>query len=91
MTETRVSPTMPDPHGPAPDVRPTARPYWPAWTSVTLLGAGLVVVLAETESLLILLGILFLGLGAYGLARRRSSVAASVAPSRPPDGEGARS
>ncbi len=51
-------------------VPPSAPRYWPTWTSVALLAAGAIVMVAMTASLLVLLGAAFLGLGLYGISRR---------------------
>jgi uncharacterized membrane protein len=44
---------------------------WPRWSSVALVVAGVVVILAETTSLLCFVGIFLVAAGAYGLAFRR--------------------
>jgi predicted cobalt transporter CbtA len=47
------------------------RTYWPRWASAAVLASGLVVVAFETTSWLVLLGLGFLVLGAYGFFLRR--------------------
>ena len=47
--------------------------YWPRWTSSLLLLCGVVVVVVETTSLLVLAGLALTGLGIYGLAYRSRS------------------
>ena len=44
--------------------------YWPRWASAAILASGIVVVAVETTSWLVLLGLAFLALGAYGLLVR---------------------
>jgi hypothetical protein len=46
------------------------RTDWPRWASATLLVSGIVVVGVETTSWLVVLGLGFLVLGAYGLLVR---------------------
>jgi hypothetical protein len=45
--------------------------YWPSWASAMLLLGGIVVIAAETTSWLVVLGVGFLCLGAYGFLFRR--------------------
>lgn len=46
---------------------------WPRWLSTLLIITGIIIIVAETSNLLVLIGILLTGTGAYGAfhARRR--------------------
>jgi hypothetical protein len=54
--------------------------YWPPWASTALLLSGLLVVAIETTSFLVVLGLAFLLLGAYGLLMRRPARQPSAQP-----------
>jgi LPXTG-motif cell wall-anchored protein len=43
----------------------------PRWAFAVLIATGLLIVLLETTSLLVLLGAVLLGVGVYGILRRR--------------------
>lgn len=62
--------------------------YWPRWSSVTLVVTGGAIALLETDNLLFFVGLLFLGLGIYGLARRRPRSLPGPSPNRPPSPSG---
>ena len=47
------------------------RTYWPRWAAAVVLASGLLVVAFETTSWLVLVGLGFLVLGAYGLVLRQ--------------------
>lgn len=49
---------------------PSPRP-WPLWTSIAMVAAGVLVVALDTTSALVVVGVAFLCLGAYGLVCRR--------------------
>ena len=51
-----------------------AETYWPRWLSALLIVTGIIVIVAETSNLLVLLGILLTGAGAYGAFHDRSGV-----------------
>lgn len=40
---------------------------WPRWMAATVLLSGLVVVVAETTSLLFFVGVVLVGFGSYGI------------------------
>jgi hypothetical protein len=54
------------------------RAAWPRWAAVTLVAGGIVVIVAETTSYLVIAGILVTAIGAYELVvaprSRRPSV-----------------
>jgi len=55
---------------------------WPGWTLGALIATGIVVILAETQTVLVFLGVVLLGIGIYGAAKRRATRRyRSVAPS----------
>jgi hypothetical protein len=56
-----------------PSRTPKPRTYWPRWTSSLLVLCGVVVVVLETTSLLVIGGLVLTGLGIYGLAYRSPS------------------
>lgn len=49
---------------------PSSRVRRPRWTGVVLIVAGLLVLVAETDNPLGLLGLLFVGIGGYTLLRQ---------------------
>jgi hypothetical protein len=46
---------------------PPAAPGWPRWAAVLVTASGLVIILAETTSLLFFAGLLLVAFGIYGL------------------------
>jgi LPXTG-motif cell wall-anchored protein len=53
--------------------RPGTETYWPRWASGLLVATGVVVVIVETTSFLVIAGLLLVGAGIYGLVRRHPS------------------
>jgi hypothetical protein len=54
---------------------------WPRWTAITLVMAGIVVIVAETTSYLVFAGVLLTAIGAYELAVASRSRPPAVRPS----------
>jgi hypothetical protein len=55
---------------------------WPRWASAVIVATGLVVIVVETTSFLVVPGIILVGLGIYGLltgSRARRGLAAGAA------------
>jgi hypothetical protein len=45
---------------------PEVSPGWPRWAAAVLTASGLVIIVAETTSLLFFAGLVLVGLGIYG-------------------------
>jgi len=56
----------------------SARTAWPRWAAITLVAAGAVVIVAETTSYIVLVGILLAATGGYELVRAARSRAPVV-------------
>jgi LPXTG-motif cell wall-anchored protein len=82
------TPSGPSHEGPTRPLPPPTRrtsPPWPRWASAALVGSGVVVIALDTTNLLVVLGVLLLAVGIFGLARRRPSRAgAATAADRTP-------
>lgn len=68
----RAARTGPAEPNPGSALSSAVRSYWPRWASVAMLASGAIVVLADTENLLLAAGVALVALGLYGLLRRRA-------------------
>jgi hypothetical protein len=70
---------------PASEASESSRPAagWPRWAAAVLTASGLVIIVAETTSLLFFAGLLLVGLGIYGFVAgaRARRLEPAVAPS----------